>query len=844
MGIINSNYEHQIVEPKWREHWEKVKLYAWNKNATRENSFVIDTPPPYASGTLHMGHVFGFIQTDSIARYQRMKGKNVFYPIGFDDNGLPTERVVEKQTGRKASSMPRHEFRELCNQVIDEIEAGFTESFKLTSLSLDWDQFYRTIDDRSVTISQMSFLDLYEKDLVYRTLQPTIWDPVDNTALAQADLEDKEKAGVMYEIKFHTEAKEEIVIASTRPELLPACVAIFYNKDDTRYKHLHGQFSIVPICGTKVPILADEQVQIDKGTGLVMCCTFGDMVDIEWWRKHKLPTRVILDHFGKISLKDKLKDQAFQFQETHLFLELVDKLEQKKVNEAREIIAEFLKNHGMILSQTEVTRMVKCAERSKAPMEILVTPQWAINVLSKKEELLAKAKECRWHPEHMLHRMLSWIQGINWDWCISRQRYFGVPFPIWYSKRKGEEGKILVASRDQLPVDPTIDLPVGYEKDEVTPELDVMDTWATSSVTPQINSMGINDKFYMDAERHRKLFPADLRPQGHEIIRTWAFYTLAKSLMHENTIPWKNIMVNGWVLTADKAKMSKSKGNVISPVQLMQEHGTDVVRYWASAFAPGTDIIFSDEVFKIGKRLINKLWNASKFVSSHMSTLNITSASISKVNCDTDRWIISKLHEVVQAATKAFDEFEYFAARSKVEAFFWRDFCDNYLELIKTRIYNAEDKNPTGQASAVHTCALVLNTLLKLLAPFMPHITEEIYSLVFESSSSIHAQGTWPRFQEIPYDKKSLVAGGFIEQLLATVRKFKTEEKASIKSEIAAIDIIPMKDTIIAADFGDALQDLKDATNTKALSFNENPGKNAYKKYLTDDENFSVVIYQ
>jgi valyl-tRNA synthetase len=844
MGIINSNYEHQIVEPKWREHWERIKLYAWNKDATRENSFVIDTPPPYASGTLHMGHVFGFIQTDSIARYQRMKGKNVFYPIGFDDNGLPTERVVEKQTGRKASSMPRHEFRELCNNVIDEIEAGFTESFKLTSLSLDWDQFYRTIDDRSVTISQMSFLDLYEKDLVYRTLQPTIWDPVDNTALAQADLEDKEKAGVMYEIKFHTEAKEEIVIASTRPELLPACVAIFYNKDDTRYKHLHGQFAIVPICGTKVPILADDQVQIDKGTGLVMCCTFGDMVDIEWWRKHKLPTRVILDQFGRIALKDKLKDQAFQFQETHLFLELVEKLEQKKVSEAREIMVEGLRNHGAILSQTEVMRMVKCAERSKAPMEILVTPQWAIKVLDKKEELIAKAKECQWHPEHMLHRMINWIQGVSWDWCISRQRYFGVPFPIWYSKRKGEEGKILVASKDQLPVDPTVDLPAGYTKDEVTPELDVMDTWATSSVTPQINSMGINDKFYMDAERHKKLFPADLRPQGHEIIRTWAFYTLVKSLMHENTIPWKNVMVNGWVLTADKAKMSKSKGNVISPVQLMAEHGTDVVRYWASAFAPGTDIIFSEDAFKNGKRLVNKLWNAAKFVSSHMGAMNITAPSILKVNCDIDRWIISRLHEVVQAATKAFDGFEYFASRSKVEAFFWRDFCDNYLELIKTRIYDAENKNPIGQASAVHTCALVLSTLLKLLAPFMPHITEEIYSLVFESPSSIHAQGTWPRFQEIPYDKKSLIAGGFIEQLLAAVRKFKTEEKASMKTEIAAIDIIPMNDKIIAADFGDSLQDLKDATNTKALSFNENPGKNAYKKYLTDDENFSVVIYQ
>ena len=842
MGIIDNNYDHLKVEQKWRAHWEKTKLYAWNKNATRETSFVIDTPPPYASGVLHMGHVFGFIQADSIARYQRMKGKNVFYPIGFDDNGLPTERVVEKKIGKRASSMPRHEFKKLCNQVVDEIEAGFTESFKLTSLSLDWDQFYRTIDDRSTTISQMSFLDLHEKDFVYRTLQPTIWDPIDKTALAQADLEDKERPGTMYELKFHTEKKEEIVIASTRPELLPACVAIFYNKDDTRYKHLHNQFAIVPITGTKVQILPDEQVQIDKGTGLVMCCTFGDMVDIDWWRKHKLPTRVILDQFGKISLKDKLQDQAFQFEETHLFDELIEKIEQKKVFEARGIMAEFLKNQGVVLSETKVVRMVKCAERSKAPMEILVTPQWAIKVLDKKEELIAKAKECKWHPEHMLHRMINWIKGISWDWCISRQRYFGIPFPIWYSKRKGEEGKVLTASKDQLPVDPTIDLPVGYTRDEVIPEMDVMDTWATSSVTPQINSKGISDKFFIDADRHKKLFPADLRPQGHEIIRTWAFYTLAKSFMHEDTIPWKNIMVNGWVLTPDKVKMSKSKGNAVSPLKLMNERGTDVVRYWASCYSPGTDIIFSDDVFKNGKRLVNKLWNASKFVSIHMNSLNITTPSILKVNCDTDRWIISKLHDLLKMVTKSFDEFEYFAARNKAETFFWKDFCDNYLELIKTRIYDPENKNPIGQTSAVHTCAFVLNVLLKLFAPFMPHITEEINSIIFESTSSIHSQGTWPRVEEIPYDKKAFIGGRLVEQILAVIRKFKTEEKISMKAEIELANIISDNASITLATFGDALQDLKETASIKTLLFNDKINKKVYKKYSTEDKNFSVII--
>jgi valyl-tRNA synthetase len=843
MGLIDNNYEHLSVEKKWREAWEKAKLYAWNKNATRENSFVIDTPPPYASGTLHMGHVFGFIQTDNIARYQRMKGKNVFYPIGFDDNGLPTERVVEKKIGKKASSMQPHEFRKLCNEVIDEIEAGFTESFKLTSLSLDWDQFYRTIDDRSITISQMSFLDLYEKDFAYRTLQPTIWDTIDNTALAQADLEEKEKPGVMYEIKFLTEKKEELVIASTRPELLPACVAIFYHKDDERYKSLANQFAIVPICGTRVPILPDEQVQMDKGTGLVMCCTFGDMVDIDWWRKHKLPTRVILDEYGRISLKDKLKNPAFQFEDTHLFEELLEAIEQKKVSEARKSIAEFLKNKGVIISEMEVTRMVKCAERSKAPMEILVIPQWAIKVLDKKESLIEKANECNWHPENMRHRMINWIKGINWDWCISRQRSFGVPFPVWYSNRKGEEGKILVASKDQLPVDPLVDLPKGYKRNEVTPEADVMDTWATSSVSPNINSNGINDKFFIDEYRHKKLFPADLRPQGHEIIRTWAFYTLAKSLMHNNAIPWKNIMVNGWVLAEDKNKMSKSKGNVISPVKLIQEHGTDIVRYWASSYTPGTDVIFSEDVFKTGKRLVNKLWNASKFVSMPMSGLDITIPSILKINCDMDRWIISKLHNLVKEVTKSFDEFEYFAARNKAEAFFWKDFCDNYLELIKTRIYNPESKDQIGQESAIHTCAFVLSALLKLFAPFVPHITEEIYSIVFESPSSIHAQGTWPRFADIPEDKNSLIAGGFVEQILSVIRKFKTEEKLSMKAEVAEVNIVAENNSIELKDFGDTLQDLQDAACIKTLSFNETIDQKSYRKYLTEDKNFLIYIY-
>jgi valyl-tRNA synthetase len=835
-------YDWRAAEQKWQAAWKSSKLYAWNEKAARKDTFVIDTPPPYASGTLHMGHIFGFVQADAIARYKRMTGKNVFFTLGFDDNGLPTERAVEKEIGRKASSMQRHEFRDLCMKVIAKIEAGFIESFSRIGLSIDWSQTYRTIDDRSVTISQMSFMDLYEKNLIYRTLQPTIWDTIDQTALAQADLEDKETPGTMYEILFKVSGtEEEILIASTRPELLPACVAVFYHPEDYRYTHLKGKIAVTPICGTHVAMLADEQVKPDKGTGLVMCCTFGDMVDIDWWRKHNLGTRVILDKFGRIALQDKLKDTAFAFQNTKLFEEMVALLEQKKVLEARTIMVELLKREGFLRGITPVNRTVKCAERSKSIVEILVTPQWSVKVLDMKQEILEKAAECSWHPNYMQHRMLNWIAGLNWDWCISRQRYFGVPFPVWYSKRPGEVGKILLPDVTQLPVEPTRDLPPGYKADEVTPERDVMDTWATSALTPQINSKGINNKFSLNPVRHEKLFPADLRFQGHEIIRTWAFYTIAKATMHEQSIPWQNIMINGWVLAPDKTKMSKSKGNIVSPTALLDDRGADVVRYWASSYSPGTDIALFEEAFKNGERLIKKLWFASKFVQLHMKQLNIKQGQLNHVQFNTDKWLISKLHTTVVTATKAMEIFDYLAARNATETFFWHDFCDNYLELIKARIYDDGGTNPAGRASAVHTCALALEIILKLFAPFIPHLTEELYSNLYDSTQSIHAAGTWPSpFTGFEENSKF---GDLVVQILAVLRRFKTETKTSLKHTITSVNI-QTEDTsgITAESFGNALEDLKQAGRINVLSFDAHIDKTDYMLYPLDDHKLTVCV--
>jgi len=811
MKNFPDKYNHNEIEKKWQGYWRQNSVYKWNEDEPRENNFVIDTPPPSVSGILHMGHISSYTHADFIARYQRMQGKNVFYPMGFDDNGLPTERLVEKEKKVKAHQVGREEFQKLCREVVVEAEKEFENLFNSIALSVDWSQIYQTVSDSSTAISQMSFLDLYEKHAVYRAFEPTIWDPVDCTALSQADLEDKEMPGVMNDIIFTLESGESVMIATTRPELIPACVAIFYHPGDTRYSHLKDSFAITPIFGVQVPILADETVDIEKGTGLVMCCTFGDITDMEWWKKHRLSTRVIINKYGKVELKDKLSE----FHNTKLVQEAVEKLDGLKVTEARAAILDILKESGSLIAQKETTKMVKCAERSKAPIEIIITPQWMIKVLDKKKELLEKVSECQWHPSFMRARVENWINGLNWDWCISRQRFFGVPFPVWYSKRRGEEGKILVADKGQLPVNPLVDLPKGYSRDEVIPEVDVMDTWATSSVTPQINSHAINKNLYLNNDdRHQKLFPADIRPQAHEIIRTWAFYTIVKSMYHEDSIPWHNLVISGWVLAADKTKMSKSKGNIVTPVSLIEEKSSDVVRYWAACAKLGYDSVYSEDLFHIGKKLINKLWNAAKFVSIHLSEIDIKKIDLENdVTRKVDRWILSELRETIKNTTKEFDQFEYSVAKAHIEEFFWKNFCDNYLELVKIRIYDAENKDSVGKRSAAVTIAVVFDVLLKLFAPFLPHITEELYDILFCLGHSVHARGNWPDLESLPEDEKAIEFGKNLISVANVIRKFKAEKEISIKTPLDHV-------VIYDADMyfnGDIMTDLQNMMNINKL---------------------------
>lgn len=817
---MEGNYNHLQAEQKWQQNWATSNLYDWDINEPKENSFIIDTPPPTVSGFLHMGHVFSYTQTDFVARYQRMSGKNVFYPIGFDDNGLATERLVEKLREIKAGQMHRDEFRKICEEVVLDAEEEFRGLFREIALSVDWNQEYRTVSQSTIQISQMSFLDLVKNGHAERRLAPTFWDPVDRTAIAQAEIEDKEKQGVMNDVVFKTEDGQDVTISTTRPELIPACVALLYHPEDDRYKHLQGKHAITPIWGAKVPIIADSEVAIDKGTGLVMCCTFGDIQDITWWRRHNLEIKQVIDVHGKMMNSGKL-DGVY-------------------AKAAKQMVIDELKDLGLLTKQVEVTQFVKCAERSGAPLEIIPTYQWYVKLLDHKDDLIAKGRECKWHPEYMRVRYENWVNGLNQDWCISRQRYFGVPFPVWYSKRAGEEGKEIFATPDQLPLDPTLVAPKGYTLDEVEPETDVMDTWATSSLTPQINARGIKDGYAVDAERFEKLYPADLRPQAHEIIRTWSFYTIAKSMLHANTIPWTDLMLSGWCLAADKTKMSKSKGNVVTPKALIIEKGADSVRYWASNSKLGVDIAYSEETFKIGNKLINKLWNASKFVSIHLNNLTSKPASVisdvesGAISHQTDKWILSRLHIVIDEATRSFEEFEYSEARSFVEEFFWKDFCDNYLELIKARIYDESAGNVKGRASAIHTIYHVLKTLYSLFAPFMPYLTEELNAQMF-GGESIHKRGSWPKLGNYWIDSDIISQGEDLMAVLELVRKYKSVNNLSLKVELAEVTYSGSK---LNADME---SDLKNASNAKDIRFSE---KLHNVTLSSEDAKYSVSIEQ
>ncbi|MEM2932671.1 MAG: valine--tRNA ligase [Candidatus Pacearchaeota archaeon] len=766
-------YNPQEIEPKILEFWEKEKIFKWDPKK-KGKIFSIDTPPPTVSGKMHIGHAFNYTSFDVIARFKRMQGFNLFFPFGTDDNGLATERLIEKLKGIRAKEIGRDRFIDICLKTLKEITPEFIADWKRIGMSCDFELFYSTINTHCRAISQKSFIQLYKAGREYRKEAPTIWCPECQTAIAQVELKDKQFESTFNDIIFKV-GNENIIISTTRPELLPSCVAIFYHPSDERYRHLKGKKAKVPLFNFEVPILEDENVDMAKGTGIVMCCTFGDITDIEWWRKHNLPLKISINKEGKMIVKG---------------------YEGLSINEARKKIIEDLKLAGLLVGQKKIMHIVNVHERCDTPIEFLVTKQWFIRYLDLKEIFLKLGKQLKWHPEFMRVRYENWIKGLKWDWCISRQRYFGVPFPVWYCKNCDNE---ILANEDELPVDPLIDKPPVKEcpkckSKEFFPETDVLDTWATSSLTPIIAIELVNKKL------HKKLFPMDLRPQGQDIVTFWLFNTVVKSWLHYKKLPWRNAMITGYVLSSEGEKMSKSKGNIIEPQELIKKYCADSLRYWASSVKLGEDLNVDEKEFIAGQRLLTKLWNAAKF-------FNFASDKKPKSINKIDYWLFLKLNELIDECTKAYENYDVSKARSLLLNFFWHTFCDDWLEIAKNRIYKQDN-------SACFTLYFALSTIVKLFSPILPFITEEIYQLYMkkiEKKKSINFC-SWPKKIKLKKDKKIIFNGEKFIEILHKVRSIKADAKKSLKAEI--ILSLESKDFEILKDY---IDDLKAVTNAKEI---------------------------
>ncbi len=779
---MEGKYDALKTEKKWQEYWKKQKIFAFNSKS-KKTVFSLDTPPPTVSGEMHIGHAFGYSQADFVMRYKRMQGFNIFYPFGFDDNGLPTERYVEKKLGVRATSMSRQKFIKLCLKETKEAEKELIKDFMSIGLSPDWSLHYRTIDDWSQKVSQRSFIDLYKKGVEYRKESPTLWCPKCETAVAQIELEDKQAKTFFNDIIFHTLSGRKIIISTTRPELLPACVAVFVHPDDKKNKKLVGEELIVPLFDFRVPVLADQRVDLKKGSGVVMCCTFGDQNDMEWYMAHKLPLKIAINKSGRMT-------------------KIAGRYAGLKVKETRERIVQDLKDAGLLAGQEEIVHDVKVHERCGIPFEILNSKQWYIKYTDMKKELLAAGKKLDWHPSHMRNRYDNWVKGAQWDWCISRQRFYGIPFPVWYCKC----GEVILAEDSQLPVDPTNDQPKKpchkCGSKDFTPEKDVMDTWTTSALTPMIALKWVEDpKFF------GKMFPMSLRSNGHDIITFWLFRTLLKGLLHEDKIPWGAAMINGWVLDPKGKKMSKSKGNTVNPRKVLDKFGADAFRFFAASAKLGEDTPYREKEVVSGKKTITKLWNLSKFCITHLK--DYKPGPKPKLTL-VDEWVLSKLQEVIETATQGFERYDFSKDKSAVDNFMWSVFASNYLEMVKYRLYG----NLSSKKAAQYTLYKVLLDVLKLFAPIMPHVTEELYQTFFkkhEKEESIHLTN-WPKTSK--RNKEAEKVGDLSVEIVSAVRKFKNHAQKSLKEPVKIVIQASSNDRALLEK---VLEDVRAATHSKIV---------------------------
>ncbi len=775
--MLDKKYDAKEKESKWLEYWQENKIYEFKPD--QREVFSIDTPPPTVNGKIHIGHIFSYSQTEMIARYKRLRGYNIFYPFGFDDNGLPSERLVEKEQGKKAHEIGREEFSRLCYETTDKYEESFQTLFSKMGVSTDWQIHYKTVSPKTIKISQLSFLDLYEKGHCYHKESPALWCNECLTSIAQAELETKTIKTTFNYINFKTvETKEEFTIATTRPELLPAIVCVFVNPLDDAHKHLIGQTAHIPVIDVDVPIMADEKVAIDKGTGVVMCCTFGDQTDIEWWKKYNLPLKYIFTDDGKIN-------------------DSIPVYGGLKIKEARAKIMEDLTDAGVVVKKEELEHEVQTHERCGKEVEYAVMKQWFIDIMNHKEDFLRIGREIKWHPSYMHARYEEWVNNIAWDWCISRQRYFGVPFPVWYCDKCGQE---VVASKEDLPVNPLTSQPKiktcpACGNDKFVPELDVMDTWATSSVTPLINMR------YGEGNNLEKILrPMSIRTNASEIIRTWDFYTIVKSFYHFNQRPWDNVMISGFVMADKGEKISKSKGNSkVEPMALIDEYSADVIRYWAASGRLGTDIIFSTETLQRGKKLVNKIWNVSKFIEMHLEDYKDQEFNDFEY---IDKWIIGLFMDMEKSFLNYLDEYEVGLALNTLEKFFW-NFCDNYIEIVKHRLYRPLEFGDIPRYSGQKTVYMLLYKLLQDFSIFFPFITEEIYQELYHDHKSIHLTTINP----LNYNfNKEVSLGNDLVNIISEVRGEKSNKNVSLKTPVKNLDLSLNKE-------------LKDALNKSIKDF-------------------------
>jgi valyl-tRNA synthetase len=822
------------LEERWMERWDQQKIYRFNREATRESVYSIDTPPPTVSGSLHVGHIFSFTHPDIVARYWRMRGKDIFFPMGWDDNGLPTERRVEnyygvrcepslpydasfvppEKPGKEKLSISRRNFVELCVQLTSIDEEIFKNLFRHLGLSIDWSLEYSTISAPARAISQRAFLEMVARNEVYSAEAPTLWDIDFRTAVSQAELVDRERPGNYHRLAFdRADNTGTIDVDTTRPELLPSCVALVAHPDDERYRPLFGTLVVTPLFGVEVPILAHELADPEKGTGIAMICTFGDTTDVTWWRELNLPTRALIGREGRF-LKADFAGDGWTARDGELAQEFYDReIFGKTVNQARAAIVDALRSTGALIGELRaITHPVKFYEYGERPLEIVTSRQWFVRTLEHRDEFLARGDEIQWHPDFMRFRYRSWVEGLNVDWNISRQRFFGVPFPAWYPIDASGEVNLellILPDLEKLPVDPASEPAPGYTEDQrnqpggFVGDPNIMDTWATSSLSPQIAGQ-------WGTELLQKVFPMDLRPQAHEIIRTWLFSTVVRSHFQFDSVPFTNALISGWVLDPDRKKMSKSFGNVVTPMPLLEQFGADALRYWAAGGRPGMDTAFDEGQMKIGRRLGIKILNASKFVLGRLEGAAIPGPEAVTEPIDKD--LLALLAKLITETTDDFEAYDYARAIERTETFFW-SFCDDYVELVKIRAYGGASEATTNSARA--TLAIALSVLQRLFAPVLPFVTDEVWHWWHDQSVHI---ATWPTTAELPAPDAAKAGSiyGPVCDVLEAIRREKSSAKVSQRADVASVSVQAPDAFLEAVRSGE--EDLKAAGGVRAFT--------------------------